>query len=152
MRIDPFVLPNNKPDLQFTIDRVYLAPKFSADLKMMFPRKFIRYRDLTGSFQPLFNIKSFPAKVTWPKRSQRLVREDIDPENLQIFRGVIWQRHQAPHKWGRRQDSSCLCYSWEHRLGKMPCRRCDFQLRSTCHNVNRGRKRPIRTLIGDLSR
>ena len=102
--------------------------------------------------QPSLEIKVSRVEIGRIESSKRRVRENIDPEDLEIFAREIRQRHQTSHERCRGRNASSGCGHREDRLGKIPGRRRDLQFRLAGHHIDRRGKRAIRAVIGDLGR
>ena len=105
-----------------------------------------------GDAQPSLKIKFSRVETGRIESPKRLVRKNIDPEDFQIFAREIRQRHEPSHERRRSGDAGCVRGHRENRLGKVPGRRRDLQVRFAGHHIDRGGKRAIRALIGDLGR
>src|SRR5205814_7401044 len=76
--------------------------------------KFLRDRERTGAVQPALEIPSARLEIREIESAKRLVRENIDPDDLEIFAWKIRQRREPAHE--RRGGGNSR--SEERRVGR----------------------------------
>jgi len=134
------------------IDHIHSRADLIAALQFVPRREFLSDRDGARANQPVLEIKFSRVEIDRIESSERFVRENIDSEDLQIFTGKIGQRDQTANERGRSGDPRSGRGLREDRLGQTPCWRSNLQFRLAGHHVDRGGKRAIRTVIGELGR
>ncbi len=117
---------------------------------MMLPDEFFRDCDRSWISEPALNIESARLKIRRIERAKRLVRENIDAENLEVIAGKIPQRDKTVYERRRRRNARHRRHLRKNSIRQVAGRRRDFQLRLARNQIDARGERPIRAVIRNL--
>src|SRR5205085_4022059 len=102
MRVERFRFAEKKPDLQLAIDSANSRANLVALFQIMLPDEFFRDRDGARRAEPTLNIECARLEITRIERAKRRVRENLDPQNLEVHPAEIRHVNESIHDQRRR--------------------------------------------------
>ena len=150
MRIEGLVPADKETNREFVIDDADARPEFVTSLQVMPPDEFFGNRDGTGIAQPALDIEVRAREIRRVEGPERSVRENIDPQNLEIFAGKIRQDNEAADDGRGGGDAGRRAHHRQRSFREMSARGGDLEFCLPGHQIDRRSKRAVRAVIRNL--
>src|SRR6476620_4588400 len=120
--------PQEETDPQAFRFAIDLGVDFITGVKVVLPRQFLAYRDRSRSAQPLLEIELPRLKISQIKSPKWLVRQDVDPQQVEIFARKSGQGQKSADDRSRGGDPRVSRDFWEELVWQIAGRRAHLDL------------------------